>query len=167
LAEAIDAEIPAGVQGRSLWPLLTGAEDGAGSFDSVYAEGGFGGQRYPAEARPELHFAYQGTTFDGLNSVTQSGTSVMLRRGHWKLIFDSDGIGELYRLDRDPAELDDLWHHPDCAGHRAELITELLRWRLEVADDLPTGVYRPLLPQHNWRRGSQEPAPRAAGEGRT
>ncbi len=154
LTEAIGAEIPAGVQGRSLWPLLTGSEDGAGVFDSIYAEGGFGGLRYPADARPELHFDSQGTTYDGLNSVTQGGTSAMLRRGSWKLIFHSDGSGELYRLDRDPAELDDLWDDPDCAEQRAELITELLRWRLEVADDLPTGVYRPLRAPHNWYRSA-------------
>jgi arylsulfatase A-like enzyme len=152
LAEAIDAEIPAGVQGRSLWPLLTGSEDGAGVFDSIYAEGGYGGRFYPAEARPELHYPYEGTIYDELNTVTQSGTSTMLRRGTDKVIFHSDGTGELYRLDADPAELDNRWDDPDCRELRATLIEELLRWRLEVADDLPTGAYRPLGSPHNWHR---------------
>ncbi|GAB3758549.1 sulfatase family protein [Microlunatus parietis] len=155
LAEAIGAEIPAGVQGRSFWPLLTGGDDPGDVFASIYAEGGYGGLFYPADARPELHFDYAGTTYDGLNTVTQSGTSAMLRRGNWKIIFHSDGRGELYRLDRDPAELDDLWDYPDCAVRRAELITELLRWRLEVADDLPTGRYRPLRAPHNWARAAE------------
>lgn len=157
LAEVIGAEIPEGVQGRSLWPLLTGADDGAGVFDSIYAEGGYGGGFYPPDARPELHFPYRGTVYDELNTVTQSGTSAMLRRGDWKLIFHSDGRGELYCLADDPAELDDRWDDPVCAGRRQELTTELLRWRLEVADDLPTGAYRPLRAEHNWYRRAAHP----------
>jgi len=47
LCAAVGADVPAGVQGRSLWPLLTGEgdSDDSNEFSIVYAECGYGGPR--------------------------------------------------------------------------------------------------------------------------
>ena len=146
LCEMLGAEIPYGVQGRSLWPLLSGADDGDDRFRSIYAEVGFGGEFYGENERPPLHFPYEGPTFDELNSVTQSGNLKMLRMGRWKLVFGHDGHGELYDLDSDPMEINNLWNVPEHAATRALLIEELLLWTIRTEDDLPGGKYLPKRP---------------------
>jgi arylsulfatase A-like enzyme len=154
LCELVGAPIPAGVQGRSLAPLLRGEPVPAAEFDSAYAEGGFGGMPYRADDRPPLHFDYAGPTYDELNAVTQSGTSRMVRLGDWKLCYDVLGRAELYDLATDPAELHNRWDDPDAAAHRARLTERLLRWCLRVADDLPESRQYPLnRPAHNWYGG--------------
>lgn len=137
LCEAIGQPVPPGVQGRSRWPLLTGTEYAPERFDSAYAEHGFGGLPYPADARPPLHFPYEGPAFDGLNSVTQSGTTRMLRKGHWKLTYDNVGRGELYDLISDPMELANRWDDPDLRTVRRELAELLLWWSTRVVDEPP------------------------------
>ena len=150
LCEALGQPIPYGVQGRSAWPLLTGAGQPGEEFASMYGETGFGGVPYGVDERPPLHFDYDGTTYDCLNSVTQSGVTRMLRRGDWKLLYDVLGRGELYDLRSDPMELDNLWADPDHAPVRARLVEELLWWTLRVTDDLPEARYVPKRAEHNW-----------------
>ncbi|MGH3656941.1 MAG: sulfatase family protein, partial [Micromonosporaceae bacterium] len=128
VCELVGVDIPYGVQGRSLAPLLAGADYPAEEFASMYAEHGFGGLPYGPDERPELHFPYHGRTFDELNSVTQSGTTRMLRRENWKLLYDSTGRGELYDLATDPGELDNRFGDPGLVDVRADLVEELLRW---------------------------------------
>lgn len=152
LCEVVGADIPLGVQGRSLWPVVTGAPYPREEFESLYAEGGYGGVRYDADDRPPLHFPYEGRQFDELNTVTQSGKTKMLRQGPWKLIYDSDGRGELYDLTADPAELQNRWDDPTLAATRAALVEELLRWTILTDDDLPEAAYTPKRAPHNWRR---------------
>lgn len=152
ICEAVGAEIPFGVQGRSLWPILSGESYPAEEFSSVYAEYGFGGLPYQADERPRLHFPYEGRAFDELNTVTQSGKTKMLRQGRWKLILDAWGNGELYDLDDDPVELNNLYTDPESAATRSELVEELLRWTILTDDDLPLAHYEPKRSPHNWRR---------------
>jgi arylsulfatase A-like enzyme len=151
LCEAVGAEVPYGVQGRSLWPMLTGRDHSKEEFRSVYAEVGFGGLPYGEDERPSLHFPYEGPTFDELNSVTQSGNLKMVRKGRWKLLYDSMGNGELYDLERDPAELNDRFDDPKCRETRLEMAEELLRWTIRTEDDLPGGKYVPKRVARNWR----------------
>lgn len=150
LCEAVGADIPYGVQGRSLWPLLTGQAYPAEEFRSIYAELGFGGMFYGEHERPPLHFPYDDAEFDELNSVTQSGKLKMVRMGRWKLLFDMLGHGELYDLDHDPGELNDLFHDPAYRDVRTELLTELLAWTIRTEDDLPGAAYTPKRPARNW-----------------
>jgi arylsulfatase A-like enzyme len=152
ICEALGADIPLGVQGRSLWPMLTGEPYPEGEFDSIYAEYGFGGLPYEADERPALHFSYDGRAFDELNSVTQSGQVKMLRRGTWKLIYHSTGRGELYDLAADPAELDNRWDDPALTSVKGSLVEDLLRWTIITDDDLPQADYTPKRAAHNWRR---------------
>ncbi|NED99561.1 sulfatase-like hydrolase/transferase [Phytoactinopolyspora halotolerans] len=150
VCEAVGQDVPLGVQGRSLWPLLTGDDYPREEFDSVYAEHGYGGIPYAHDARPPLHFPYEGTTFDGLNSVTQSGSTRMLRHGDWKLTYDNVGRGELYDLASDPLELDDLWDDPGLRDVRTDLVERLLWWSTRLTDDLPDANYEPRRAPHNW-----------------
>jgi arylsulfatase A-like enzyme len=150
LCEMLGIAIPDGVQGRSLWPILSGQPFPEEEFRSVYAELGIGGIHYTANERPALHFPYEGQTFDELNSVTQSGNTKMVRMGDWKLTLDSEGNGELYDLAADPAELVNLYGRPDHAATQLALTTELLQWTIRTEDDLPGGRYTRKRPNRNW-----------------
>lgn len=151
---------PAGVQGRSLAPVLAGEPAPADELDSVYVELGYGGVPYSEDERPPLHYPYEGATFDELNTVTMSGGSRMVRAGDHKLVVGVDGAVELYDLRADPAELVNGADDPALAGVRADLLLLLARWSIRVADDLPVGAYVPKHVPHNWRWAAQPARPR-------
>jgi len=152
LCEAIGAELPDGVQGRSLWPLLTGKDYPADEFRSAYVEQGVGGLHYtPDDSFDPREDGFQpadGQTwgaFDELNSRTQSGTMRMVRKGDWKLIFDMQGRGQLYDLAQDPAEIEDLYGQPEHAAIQNDMLAELLAWALRVPGPLPAPGPRYVL----------------------
>lgn len=150
VCELLGAPIPAGVQGRSLAPLLERASVQTDEFASIYAERGFGGLTYGADEMPALHFPLEGRRFDELNTVTQSGRTKMLRRGDYKLLLHSTGQGELYDLKSDPTEVDNRFDDPDLKTVREELTLCLLQWLMRLQDELPTGKYTVKTAQHNW-----------------
>ncbi len=152
LCEALGLETPFGVQGRSLWPFLSGELDElpAAEFASVYAELGYGGLHFGEHELPPLHFEYGGARFDELNTVTQSGTIKMVRQDRWKLTVDMLGEGELYDLDADPAELNNRYDDPALGRIRAQLTESLLRWTIRAEDDLPLAEYVPKRAARNW-----------------
>ncbi|HLH74414.1 MAG TPA: sulfatase-like hydrolase/transferase, partial [Chloroflexota bacterium] len=141
LCEALGVPLPPGVQGRSLWPLLTGGDYPAEEFASVYAEQGFGGLHYTdADELSVEHcliYGPKGPTFDELNTYSQSGTMRMLRKGDWKLVMDMLGHGQLYNLAKDPFEIDNLYGRPEFADVERVLLVDLLAWTLRAADPLP------------------------------
>ena len=154
LCEALGLETPYGVQGRSLWPLLTSQKGAApptgGEFRSAYVELGYGGLHYGEHEHPELHFPYGGPRFDELNTVTQSGTVKALRMGRWKLTFDMLGNGQLFDLEEDPAELHNRFQDPEHRTVRQDLVEELLRWTVRAEDDLPLAGYVPKRAPRGW-----------------
>lgn len=139
ICEACDIPLPAGVQGRSLWPMLTGQDWPRAEFASAYAEQGFGGLHYTADDDfdPQQDGFHPAISFDELNGWTQSGNMRMLRRGDWKLLFDMQGRGQLYNLAQDPVELKDLYDDPAHAAVRSEMLADLLAWTLRAQDPLP------------------------------
>nr|WP_269449695.1 sulfatase-like hydrolase/transferase [Auraticoccus cholistanensis] len=157
LCELLGLDVPAGVQGRSLAPLLAGEDVPVGEFASIYAEVGFGGARYRVDEHPPLHFDYAGTTYDELNSVTMSGGQRMVRAGDWKLVVDDEGRSELYHLGDDPAELCDLSEDGEHADRLLTLTRLLAAWMIRTGDELPTGAYRPKRVPHNWRWAEHAP----------
>jgi arylsulfatase A-like enzyme len=154
LCDMLGIDVPYGVQGRSLWPLLTGQPYPAGEFRSAYVELGYGGLHYGEQERPALHFEYGGRRFDELNTVTQSGTVKMVRTGRWKLTYDMLGNGELYDVETDPAELTNLFDDPAHREVRAQLAEELLRLTIRAEDDLPVAGYMPKRAERGWYAGS-------------
>lgn len=139
VCSAVGADTPAGVQGRDMWPLLTGAD--AVGFDSAYAEQGVGGRAYTAadvpEPLPGLGVPDGPYDFDELNAVTQGGSRRMVRKGDWKLVLDAAGAGQLYDLRDDPFELRDLWCAPEHLAVRCDLLVDLARWTMTAEDPLP------------------------------
>ena len=151
LCEALGVPIPEGVQGRSLWPILTRQAYPDEEFPSAYAEHGYGGLAFTS--KDDLDLTEEGAlnpgcTFDCLNSWTQSGTMRMVRRGNWKLVFDMQENGQLYDLDRDPVELNNLYGQPRVADIERELQAELLTWLLRVQDPLPLPRRRYVFKKH-------------------
>lgn len=147
LCTAIGAEIPVGVQGRSLWPMLTGEKYPEREFRSVLVEQGFGGVDFTMDE--PLTFEKEGALnrkgvarFDELNTWTQSGTQRMVRMGDWKLIIDNYGRGELYNLKKDPSEINNLYEDEECADKRSELLQEMMTWTLRLQDPLPVPRHR-------------------------
>ena len=156
LCEAIGAAMPAGVQGRSLWPLLQGSDYPRAEFETIYAEVGFGGMHYgPDDEIPKSWGRIPGPpgaipSFDELNPVTQSGNTKMVRRAEWKLTYDMMGNGQLYNLAEDPYELKNLFGQPRVADVQHRLMADLLRWTIRTQDDLPLAVYTHKWPKRNW-----------------
>src|SRR5690606_17217641 len=115
ICEILGIELPDGVQGRSLWPLLRGKAYPKEEFESIVVQQGYGGLRFVnfEEYNP---YTDDGTItkgkieFDELNTWTQSGRMRMLRKGDWKLVYDMQGHGELYNLAKDPFEVNDLYN---------------------------------------------------------
>ena len=158
LCEAIGQDLPPGVQGRSLWPMLTGGDWPEQEFDSAYCEHGYGGlyvtDRDPLT--PEAEGAVNdGCSFDCLNTWTQCGAMRMIRKGDWKLLYDMLGSGQLYNLADDPAELNNRFGDPAVAAVQSELLGDLLAWALRAQDPLPPPRRRYHFKRHprNYTRG--------------
>jgi arylsulfatase A-like enzyme len=165
LCEAVRAPIPAGVQGRSLWPLLHGQEHPPEEFASMISEMGIGGQVLTsdddvgvgADADTLYVDGVARTNFDGTRA-SAGGYRRALIKGQWKLIYDLEYPLELYNLATDPFELENLAEEPSCAATRAELLEELLHWSVRLSDNLQVRRYEVKRGAHNWLRGAQPPA---------
>ncbi|MGN6279703.1 MAG: sulfatase family protein [Sphingomonas sp.] len=155
ICEAMGAEIPIGVQGRSLLPLLTGEDYPAEEFRSIVSQVGLGGLYYEASDNVPVSTAEGNGGYDELDGVTQSGNEQMVRMGDWKLIYDMMGYGQLYNLKADPYELKNLFNQPSVAADQARLMAELAMWTIRNQDSLPTGpqntkYHTKWARPHNW-----------------
>lgn len=147
VCSAIGADIPMGVQGRSLWPMLTGKSYPKKEFSSIMVQQGFGGEDFTREE--PLTFAKEGAMtlgkiahFDELNTWTQSGTLRMVRKDDWKLVMDNYGRGELYNLKTDPSEIKNLYNNKKYASRQMEMLEELVTWELRLQDPLSVPRHR-------------------------
>jgi len=142
ICEILGIELPDGVQGRSLWPLLQGKAYPKEEFESIVVQQGYGGLRFVNfdEYNP---YTDDGTItkgkieFDELNTWTQSGRMRMLRKGDWKLVYDMQGHGELYNLAKDPFEVNDLYNSKKYGDKKTELLEDLVAWDMRTQDALP------------------------------
>ncbi len=156
LCEATRVPLPDGIQGRSLWPLLTGEEYPEEEFASVYVEQGMGGLHYvegDTLVDPTEDGLHPNISFDCLNSRSQSGTMRMLRKGDWKLAFDMQGRGQLYNLAKDPVELENLYGKAEVADVQTDMLADLLAWTLRAQDQLPLPNRRYVVktdPRNYW-----------------
>ena len=141
ICDMLGVELPDGVQGRSMWPLLSGAGYPEEEFESVMVQQGFGGLYYTSidQLDPYVEGCLKegSAQFDELNSWTQSGILRMLRKSNYKLVFDMQGRGELYDLSADPAEVNNLFEKRKYINIKMELLQDLLAWELRSQDPLP------------------------------
>jgi len=118
LADAAGLDRTPGVQGRSLWPTLTGEADPSEGRESVYAE-------------------YYGAMPDHDDfPVRPNGT--MVRTDRYKLV-DWRGLetGELYDLDEEPRERTNRWDDEAYRDVKVELLDELHDRTVDTVDPLP------------------------------
>lgn len=141
ISEIVGHPLPAGVVGRSLWPLLTGAAYPAEEFRSIVVQQGFGGRDYTSVSQLDPYqegcLTRGQHEFDELNSYSQSGILRMLRKGDWKLVYNMQGNGRMYHLPDDPGEVHDLYDDPAHKEKKVELLEELMAWELRTQDPLP------------------------------
>ena len=101
LLEAAGEPVPDWMQGRSLLPMGTGSAPLDRHRDAVWCE-----------------------YFDALDAPDAT-RATMYRRGRHKLVvYHGHGLGELYDLERDPGEFDNLWDDPHHAALKADLLLD-------------------------------------------
>jgi len=103
LLQACGRPAPEGTQGRSLWPILRGDADPRQHRDFVRCE--------YYRALQDNRRGFRGTY------------ATMYRDRRYKLVrYHGLGLGELFDLQQDPHEFDNLWAAPDSAQTRLELL---------------------------------------------
>jgi len=113
LLEAAGLDVPAAMQGRSLLPILTGEADPSSHRDAVYSE-----------------------YYNAWTHKHSYGT--MLRTRHEKIVvYHGIDQGELYDLDEDPDEFDNLWDRPDRAAMKMRLLKQAFDASVHTMDPMP------------------------------
>lgn len=106
LLEAAGLDVPARMQGRSLLPLLTGDGD-------VHAH------------RPFVRCEYYGAlnaNAPGRSAFTDTYGTMIRTRTHKLVSYHGHALGELFDLEHDPHEFDNLWESPAHADVRFDLM---------------------------------------------
>jgi arylsulfatase A-like enzyme len=117
LLEAAGLPHDAGMQGRSLWPLLTGAIPPDQFRDDIYCE------------------------YYNANPDKPAKWMTMLRTARHKLVAVHDTLeGELYDLEHDPGEQHNLWDDPAHAVRKTALLQRLCARMAFTCDPLPARV---------------------------
>jgi len=113
ILELANASIDYPMAAKSLLPLLENGDDPERGFrDVVFAE----------QAR------------DG--NLTDTDFMTMVRTRHWKLVhFLEEEWGQLFDLQKDPDEVNNLWNDSSCQGPKHELLGLLREWRIRDAYD--------------------------------
>jgi arylsulfatase A-like enzyme len=116
LLEASDMKPYAGMQGQSLLPLLTGKNALDTHRDDVYCEyyNAMGWHREPA-----------------------AHATMVRSRQHKIVVAHGTGGGELYDLDLDPRETDNLWDSADCTAIKLEMQERVMDRMAWTVDPLP------------------------------
>ncbi|MDF2961497.1 MAG: sulfatase [Paenibacillus sp.] len=116
LMEAAGLDVHPGMQGKSLWPLLTGAERNEQHRDDIYCE------HYNASSKQ--------------NGI--GGFATMVRTERYKLVsYHKRNEGELYDLQQDPNETNNLWNDSRFAEVKLDMFERLCDRMAETVDPLP------------------------------
>jgi arylsulfatase A-like enzyme len=116
LLDAVGLPRHPGMQGRSLWPLLTGEGE-------------------PAEHRDDVYCEY----YDAMpwHRDPTAWATMVRTRDHKLVRAHSDRSGELYDLVVDPGETQNRWDDDDYAAVKADLLLRMCDRMAETADPLP------------------------------
>lgn len=125
LLDVAGVEIPSHHQGRSLLPVLTGEESGE-------------------TIRPSVRSEY----FDALDSCFTGGTgafATMYRDERYKIVvYHGHALGELYDLEADPWEFNDLWEDPAHAEIKHRLIYESFNAHVNLTTNVGSARIAPM-----------------------
>ncbi len=100
LMEAAGLSVPYYMQGKSLMPILLGEADADHHKSHVYSE-----------------------YYNTLNGIHPDVYGTMYFDGRYKLVvYHGQELGELYDLENDPEEFDNLWSVRDCQSIKLELM---------------------------------------------
>lgn len=125
LLDLAGVEIPAHHQGRSLRPILTGKTAGDPIRRSVRCE-----------------------YFDALDSQFTGGSGsfgTMYRDIRYKLVvYHDQNLGELYDLQEDPWEFEDLWHKPEYESIKNRLILESFNAHVNLTTNVGSKRIAPM-----------------------
>jgi arylsulfatase len=111
LMELVGLPIPARMQGRSLLPILTG------------------------DASPDHHHAFVRCEYRDAVDLPHRTHATMYRDLRWKLItYHGLDYGELYDLDNDPHEFNNLWDAPAYSGVKTDLLIKSYDASVEAMD---------------------------------
>jgi arylsulfatase A-like enzyme len=138
LLELAGVDAPHGVQGTSLVPALAGQAEAAPGY--VVIESGEAGQPPTlADIHDEAgRLVDKGTSFAWCAfREAWLGRGRCLCDGRWKLAMYATGEGELYDLERDPDEVENLYGRASHAEVERGLKERLLEWFLKSADTIP------------------------------
>ncbi len=100
LLEAAGLEIPYTMQGESLFGLLSGKDD-------------------PGYHKPYVISEYN----DALNQPNATHGSMYFDGRYKSILYHNVNVGELYDLETDPGEFDNLWDDPAYASLKCELLS--------------------------------------------
>ena len=152
ICDMIGAELPFGVQGKSILPLLTGDDAPAKEYESAYSESGFSGLYWDDEddfdAVKEGACPPEMNRFDCLNSFTQCGQVRSFWKGDYRVQVDMMGQGWLYDLKKDPFEKNNLWEDPHYLEVKADMLAGLNASMLRAVDPLPAPHWRYRVKTH-------------------
>jgi arylsulfatase A-like enzyme len=104
LLELAGLHVSAGMQGRSLLPILSGKAE-------------------PGHHRDYVRCEYYAALPVGRDPAPNTGTrATMIRdRRHKLVVYHGTELGELFNLEQDPWEFENRWNDPDCADVRFRL----------------------------------------------
>jgi arylsulfatase A-like enzyme len=132
---------PMGVQGISFAGALRG-KDTFPDREACFCEAGIEGAPLSMADLENLNLPESPFVATSRDWVSQpgyfGGRGKMVRTKRWKLSFYANGDGELYDMENDPWELQNLYGQPKHEGVVRELKDRLIRWTMETEDTLPS-----------------------------
>ncbi len=133
LAQLADIPIPDGVQGRSFAKVLLGETDA--HRDCVHLEHGDPGRPLrPGDLSAAEHEELAADTGHHLCRIISRGRVKGIRTRRWKYCVTPGDVDELYDLENDPGELDNLAAAPQHADVVHDLRARLLQWEVETEE---------------------------------
>lgn len=135
IVDLLGLPMPAGTQGRSLWPVIEGRE--TGWRGEVICQGGVESAALSLAASADTPGADPVKQKVLIDTPAAMARAKMVRTKKWKYIHRLEGGHELYDMDTDPHELNNRINDPTCGDVLIDLRNRLLNRLIEAEPCLP------------------------------